>query len=185
MTRPYAVTTEPGDLAASARPAARRPPCTLEVVAGNAPAYVMFAGGASAPLDRSYYHAIEPGAAGRFDLHVVRCADMGLGSAAVTACRDYSAGEMMRIRCDVELRDGGEDSPGRLVGTIMRYGAAGVRGREVFAPGALQAGPTTASGSTLDHASSPARGSVQAANLADPADSLGGRRRGPHRCAAA
>ena len=65
MTRPYAVTTEPGDLAAALglRPGA---PCTLEVVAGNAPA-CMFTGGASAPLDRSYYHAIEPGAAGRFD----------------------------------------------------------------------------------------------------------------------
>ena len=66
----------------------------------------------------------------------------------------------MRIRCDVELRDGGEDSPGRLVGTIMRYGAAGVRGREVFAPGALR-WPDNGVRIDLDHASSPARGSVQ------------------------
>ena len=67
----------------------------------------------------------------------------------------------MRIRCDVELRDGGDDSPGRLVGTIMRYGAAGVRGREVFAPGALK-WPDNGIRIDLDHASSPARGSVQA-----------------------
>ena len=64
MTRPYAVTTEPGDLAL-ALGLKTGDPHIVEVVAGNVPV-CMFAGGASAPLDRSYYHAIEPGAAGRF-----------------------------------------------------------------------------------------------------------------------
>ena len=65
------------------------------------------------------------------------------------------------FRAAVELRDGGADSPGRLTGVLMRYGAAGVRGREVFAPGALK-WPDNGIRIDLDHASSPARGSVQA-----------------------
>ena len=65
------------------------------------------------------------------------------------------------FRAPVELRDGGADSPGRLTGVLMRYGAAGVRGREVFAPGALK-WPDNGIRIDLDHASSPARGSVQA-----------------------
>ena len=68
---------------------------------------------------------------------------------------------MMRIRCDVELRDGADGSPGRLTGTLMRYGAPGVKGREVFAAGALK-WPDNGIRIDLDHASSPARGSVQA-----------------------
>ena len=67
----------------------------------------------------------------------------------------------MRIRCNVELRDGTGDSPGRLTGTLMKYGSAGVRGREVFAPGSLK-WPDNGIRIDLDHASSPARGSVQA-----------------------
>ena len=65
------------------------------------------------------------------------------------------------FRVDVELRDGGDDSPGRLTGTIMRYGSPGVKGREEFAPGALK-WPDNGIRVDLDHASSPARGSVQA-----------------------
>ena len=64
------------------------------------------------------------------------------------------------IRAPVELRDGGDGSPGRLVGTLMRYGSPGVHGREVFAPGALR-WPDNGIRIDLDHASSPARGSVQ------------------------
>ena len=66
------------------------------------------------------------------------------------------------IRCPVELRaaDVGGGSPGRLVGVLMRYGDAGEHGREVFAPGALR-WPTNGVRVDLEHASSPARGSVQ------------------------
>ena len=64
------------------------------------------------------------------------------------------------IRAAVELRDGGEGSPGRLVGTLMRYGAPGMHGREVFSPGALK-WPDNGIRIDLEHASSPARGSVQ------------------------
>lgn len=64
------------------------------------------------------------------------------------------------IRCAVELRDGADASPGRLVGVLMRYGSPGVHGREVFAAGALH-WPDTGIRIDLDHASSPARGSVQ------------------------
>ena len=65
------------------------------------------------------------------------------------------------IRCAVELRDGGDDSPGRLTGVLMRYGAPGQHGRESFAPGSLR-WPDNGIRIDLDHASSPARGSVQA-----------------------
>ncbi len=68
--------------------------------------------------------------------------------------------EEIRIRCAVELRDGGDGSPGRLVGVLLRYGASGERGRETFAPGALR-WPDNGIRIDLDHASSPARGSVQ------------------------
>ena len=61
----------------------------------------------------------------------------------------------------VELRDGGDDSPGRLTGVIMRYGSPGQHGRESFAPGSLR-WPDNGIRIDLDHASSPARGSVQA-----------------------
>ncbi len=64
------------------------------------------------------------------------------------------------LRCAVELRDGGEGSPGRLTGVLMRYGAPGQRGRETFAPGALK-WPANGIRIDLEHASSPARGSVQ------------------------
>ena len=66
-----------------------------------------------------------------------------------------------RIVAAVELRDGGDDSPGRLTGVIMRYGSPGVHGRESFATGSLR---WPANGIRIDHehASSPARGSVQA-----------------------
>ena len=67
---------------------------------------------------------------------------------------------MTAIRCAVELRDGGETSPGQLVGVLMRYGSPGVHGREVFAPGALR-WPANGIRIDLDHASSPSRGSVQ------------------------
>ena len=66
-----------------------------------------------------------------------------------------------RIRCVVELRDGGADSPGRLTGVLMRYGSPGVQGRETFGAGALR-WPDNGIRIDLDHASSPARGSVQA-----------------------
>ena len=61
----------------------------------------------------------------------------------------------------VELRDGGDDSPGRLTGVLMRYGAPGQHGRETFAPGSLR-WPENGIRIDLEHASSPARGSVQA-----------------------
>ena len=64
------------------------------------------------------------------------------------------------FRAAVELRDGGDGSPGRLAGVIMRYGAPGQHGREVFAPGALR-WPDNGIRIDLDHASSPVRGSVQ------------------------
>ena len=67
---------------------------------------------------------------------------------------------MTEIRCAVELRDDGDTSPGRLTGVLMRYGAPGVHGRETFAAGALR-WPATGIRIDLDHASSPARGSVQ------------------------
>ena len=65
------------------------------------------------------------------------------------------------IRCAVELRDGGDGSPGILSGVLMRYGTPGQHGREVFRPGALK-WPDNGIRIDLDHASSPARGSVQA-----------------------
>ena len=64
------------------------------------------------------------------------------------------------LRVAVELRDGGADSPGRLTGVLMRYGSPGQHGREVFAAGALR-WPDNGIRIDLDHASSPARGSVQ------------------------
>lgn len=64
------------------------------------------------------------------------------------------------IRADIELRDGADGSPGRLVGVLMRYGAPGERGRETFAPGALR-WPDNGIRIDLEHASSPRRGSVQ------------------------
>ena len=64
------------------------------------------------------------------------------------------------FRAAVELRDGGADSPGRLSGVLMVYGAPGVHGREVFAAGALR-WPDNGIRIDLDHASSPVRGSVQ------------------------
>ena len=64
------------------------------------------------------------------------------------------------IRARVELRDGADGSPGRLTGVLMRYGSPGVRGREVFAPGALR-WPDNGVRIDLEHASSPARGNVQ------------------------
>ena len=64
------------------------------------------------------------------------------------------------IRCAVELRDGGDNSPGVLTGVLMRYGTPGEHGREVFQPGALK-WPDNGIRIDLDHASSPARGSVQ------------------------
>ena len=67
---------------------------------------------------------------------------------------------MMRIRCNVELRDGGADSPGRLTGVLMRYGSPGQHGRETFASGALR-WPDNGIRIDLEHQSSPARGSVQ------------------------
>ena len=65
------------------------------------------------------------------------------------------------FRAVVELRDGGADSPGRLTGTLMRYGSPGQHGRETFASGSLL-WPDNGIRIDLEHASSPARGSVQA-----------------------
>ena len=45
---------------------------------------------------------------------------------------------MSDFQVAVELRDGGDDSPGRLTGVLMRYGAPGQHGREYFAPGSLR-----------------------------------------------
>ena len=67
---------------------------------------------------------------------------------------------MDRYRVAVELRDSGDNSPGRLTGVLMHYGSPGVHGRETFAAGALR-WPDTGIRIDLDHASSPARGSVQ------------------------
>ena len=67
---------------------------------------------------------------------------------------------MSDFRAAVELRDGGDDSPGRLTGVIMRYGSPGVHGRESFAPGSLR-WPENGIRIDHEHASSPARGSVQ------------------------
>ena len=42
------------------------------------------------------------------------------------------------IRCKVELReDDTLESPGRVIGTLLRYGDSGQHGREVFLSGAL------------------------------------------------
>ena len=60
----------------------------------------------------------------------------------------------------VELRDGAEGSPGRLAGVLMRYGTPGQHGREVFAAGSLR-WPDNGIRIDLEHASAPARGSVQ------------------------
>ena len=60
----------------------------------------------------------------------------------------------------VSLRDGDSDSPGRLVGVLMRYGSPGLHGSEKFAVGSLS-WPVNGIRIDLDHASSPARGSVQ------------------------
>lgn len=65
------------------------------------------------------------------------------------------------IQAAVELRDGSDGSPGVLTGVLMRYGTAGVRGRETFSPGALK-WPANGIRIDLEHASSPVRGSVQA-----------------------
>ena len=65
------------------------------------------------------------------------------------------------IRCRIELRaDDSMQSPGRLVGRLMRYGDTGEHGRETFAPGALS---WPSNGIRIDeqHASSPARGAAQ------------------------
>ena len=67
---------------------------------------------------------------------------------------------MSDFRAAVELRDGGDDSPGRLTGVLMRYGSPGVHGRESFAPGSLR-WPDNGIRIDHEHASSPARGSVQ------------------------
>ena len=65
-----------------------------------------------------------------------------------------------RIVAAVELRDGGEGSPGRLTGVLMRYGSPGQRGRETFAAGALR-WPDNGIRIDLEHASSHVRGNVQ------------------------
>ena len=83
---------------------------------------------------------------------------MGLGAVAVKTGSEQ--GMTTRFRAAVELRDGAGDSPGRLTGTLMRYGSPGQHGREVFAPGALR-WPDNGIRIDLEHASSPARGSVQ------------------------
>ena len=67
---------------------------------------------------------------------------------------------MPTFRATVEIRDGGDGSPGVLSGVLMRYGAPGCRGAERFARGSLS-WPTNGIRIDLDHASSPARGSVQ------------------------
>ena len=64
------------------------------------------------------------------------------------------------FRAALELRDGGDDSPGRLSGVLMRYGAPGQHGREVFTRGSLK-WPANGIRIDLEHASAPARGSVQ------------------------
>ncbi|MCY4028366.1 MAG: hypothetical protein OXH75_18885 [Acidobacteria bacterium] len=61
------------------------------------------------------------------------------------------------IRAAIELRDGGDSSPGRLVGVLMRYGAPGERGREEFAPGALR-WPANGIRIDLGHGSAPIAG---------------------------
>ena len=66
MTSTYAVTAEPVDLVAAVSLAVGTS-YIVEVVAGNAQVR-MFEGGAAAPTDRSYYHAVRPGAAGRIDI---------------------------------------------------------------------------------------------------------------------
>ena len=64
------------------------------------------------------------------------------------------------FRAAVELRaDGGDDSPGRLVGTLMRYGSPGARGRETFAAGALR-WPSNGIRVDLEHASAPVKGGL-------------------------
>ena len=68
---------------------------------------------------------------------------------------------MSTFTAPVEIRDGGDHSPGVLSGLLMRYGSPGVGGRERFAVGSLS-WPTNGIRIDLDHASSPARGSVQA-----------------------
>ena len=64
---------------------------------------------------------------------------------------------MTEFHAAVELRDGGDGSPGRLVGTLMRYGTAGERGRETFAPGALR-WPANGIRIDLGHGSAPLAG---------------------------
>ena len=63
MTSTYAVGVAPADLVA-ALSLVVGDSYICEVVAGNA-AVRLFEGGATAPTDLSYYHAVLPGAAGR------------------------------------------------------------------------------------------------------------------------
>ena len=64
---------------------------------------------------------------------------------------------MTTIHAAVELRDGGDGSPGRLVGTLMRYGTPGERGRETFAAGSLR-WPANGIRIDLGHGSAPVAG---------------------------
>ena len=67
---------------------------------------------------------------------------------------------MDSINAPVELREArGEGSPGRLVGTILRYGSPGEKGRETFAPGALS-WPDRGIRIDVDHLSSPVKGRI-------------------------
>ena len=63
ITKTYAVGTDPADLVA-ALSLEISDSYICEVVAGNPPVH-LFEGGNSAPTDRSFYHVILPGAAGR------------------------------------------------------------------------------------------------------------------------
>ena len=65
MTRKYAVHATAPDDVVEALGLRVGEPYIFEVVAGQS-AVCMFAGGRSAPTDLSYYHVVEPGAAGRF-----------------------------------------------------------------------------------------------------------------------
>lgn len=67
---------------------------------------------------------------------------------------------MDTIRADIELRNSErEGSPGRITGTVLKYGTRGEKGRETFARDSLT-WPESGIRVDVEHLSSPVKGSV-------------------------
>ena len=65
-----------------------------------------------------------------------------------------------RLHADIEIREAErDDSPGRITGTVLKYGTRGEKGRETFAPGSLT-WPESGIRVDVEHLSSPVKGSV-------------------------